>query len=175
MNILFDILLEFFGKYKEILLPGILILSVIYIIFKIIENKEKFKDFISIDEFRKMSTEEISGCYVFLVYNNLKDVEKHKFAHVYVGQSVDLNKRIKTHLSGNGCKEIYWDIRKQKIVKVKLAKVPVMKLDKKEKQLIKLYNAYHSRKGYNKTRGGGGYYGKRKIKNTINYYRKHKK
>ena len=160
MNFLIDILINLLKENSYIIICIFAVLLVYFIISEIKWQKTKFKDFIDVKEIKNLPTKPESGCYVFLIYDKKMEKLDKSYKHVYVGQSVDLLKRIKTHLSGNGCKYIYKDYKYGKYVYVKLIKRHVGSLDRTEKYLIRKYKAFYSKKGYNKTRGGGGYYGK---------------
>lgn len=92
------------------------------------------------------------GCYVILVFNRW--VHFGIFANyrdVYVGQSIYMYSRVHDHFNGNGNGDVYADIKYGKKVYVKCIPCNKEKLNKREKQLIKRYNATSS---YNTTRGG---------------------
>lgn len=161
---IFKHLIDFISKNITLIIILFVIFTVFYCVYREIERKNRVKDFLYIDEFLKLPNEKISGCYVLLVYDSPLSKNNLNYKHVYVGQSIDLYRRVKTHLSGNGNKKIFWDNKKKKYVYVRLFKAPAGTLDALEKRLIKKYNAFYSKKGYNKTRGGGGYYGKFRLK-----------
>lgn len=157
---IFKYLLGFTSKNIVLMIILFIIFTIFYCAICEIERKNRVKDFLYIDDFLKLPNEKISGCYVILVYDKPLSKDNLNYQHVYVGQSIDLYRRVKTHLSGNGCEKIFWDNKKKKYIYVRLFKAKKGTLDRLEKHLIKRYNAFYSKKGYNKTRGGGGYYGK---------------
>lgn len=87
------------------------------------------------------------GIYIF---TNLKNNKS------YVGQSINILSRIRTHLGGRGNPELYRDIEKGNkftIQLVRLADSEFSNLDSLEKHYISKHDSYVS--GYNKTRGNG--------------------
>lgn len=157
---IFKHLIGFTNKNITLIIILFVIFTVFYCIYREIERRNRVKNFLLVEDFKNLPYEKISGCYVLLVYDSPLSKNNLNYKHVYVGQSIDLYKRVKAHLSGNGNKSIFWDNKKKKYVYVRLFKAPAGTLDNLEKRLIKKYNTFYSKKGYNKTRGGGGYYGK---------------
>ena len=96
-----------------------------------------------------------SGCYIITIYNRKpfeSSVNKNKrYSEIYVGQSVNIYKRVKNHLTGHGNGDVYADVREGKYVYIRFMPCPEAKMNKLEKSLISLFNAT---KSYNKTRGG---------------------
>lgn len=98
-----------------------------------------------------------SGCYVILTFDH--PVENGDFSHpseVYVGQSVHVYERVRTHFAGKGNGDVYADLRYGRFVYVSFWLCEPHQLNDLEKQLIRAYNATSS---YNKTRGGSDYRG----------------
>lgn len=91
-------------------------------------------------------TFDCSGVYI------LHNQTKQKY---YVGQSVDVLKRVNQHFTGTSDKiDIYLDYKKGDHWTIKI--IPLqdsgfIKLNPLEKHYIRIYDAYHS--GYNKTQG----------------------
>lgn len=77
----------------------------------------------------------------------------------YIGQTIDLNRRIREHKVGNeqavevAIDKYGWD---NFVVEILESNVPRKKLDEKEVKYIERYNTYKGR-GYNCTEGGGSY------------------
>ncbi len=96
-----------------------------------------------------------SGCYVITIYNHKPadaTVRRCKrFSSIYVGQSVNVYKRVRNHLTGHGNGDVYADVRENKWVYVRLIPCEEKDMNKLEKSLISLFNAT---KYYNKTCGG---------------------
>lgn len=87
------------------------------------------------------------GVYIF---HNLND-GRH-----YVGQSVDLMRRVKEHLRGRGNPGVHESMQmgdEFTIKFIKLSETNFYNLDSLEKHYIKKHNSF--RRGYNKTRGNG--------------------
>lgn len=86
------------------------------------------------------------GVYIF---SNLS-----RNSYKYVGQSVNMVNRVKTHLRGSGNPEMYNDIMNGDIFAINLIKLDetnFIDLNSLERHYIKQYNSYHN--GYNRTRG----------------------
>ncbi len=93
-----------------------------------------------------------SGCYVILIFK--KPVRNKNYKHyenVYVGQSINICKRVHNHFRGRGNGDVYFDIKSGKSVYVQLIPCAREKLNDQEKKLIKAFQATQS---YNKTSGG---------------------
>ena len=92
------------------------------------------------------------GCYVILVFNRWVTLGRfYKYRDVYVGQSLYMYSRVHDHLNGNGCGDIYADVKYKKKVYVKCIPCNKNKMNELEKKLIEKYDATSS---YNTTRGG---------------------
>lgn len=90
------------------------------------------------------------GCYIILLFDHPTTVFKN-FRSVYVGQSVDVYKRVHNHFTGKGNGDVYADIKNGKYAYVKIIQCEKYELNDLEKELIAYYNATDS---YNKTAGG---------------------
>jgi len=94
-----------------------------------------------------------SGCYVILIFGNIVENEKYdNFDNVYIGQSINICKRVHSHFTGKGKGDIYADIKYGKEAYVQFIPSPIEDMNKLEKELIRSFNAQTS---YNNTRGGG--------------------
>ena len=85
------------------------------------------------------------GCYVITIWND------GKIENVYSGQSVDVQRRIKEHLSGHGNKKVYQDILRNKEIRIYPVYCRAKRMNRLEKKLIRSFRA---RKSYNIQRGG---------------------
>jgi len=83
----------------------------------------------------------------FVNDNNFMDYE-----NIYVGQSVNVCKRVHTHFNGKGNGDVYADIKYGKKVYVRIVPCGKERLNIVEKELIRAFNATNS---YNNTQGGG--------------------
>lgn len=98
------------------------------------------------------------GCYVILIYK--KRPTKHNirrcvnYSEVYVGQSVNMYRRVHKHLTGYGNGDVYADVKYRKFVYLQFIPCKRTQLNAYEKELIERYNATAS---YNKTKGGAKY------------------
>lgn len=96
-----------------------------------------------------------SGCYIILIYKHrplFSTAQKGKrYNEVYIGQSVNMHKRVYNHLTGHGNGDVYADVKYGKHVFLKFIPCTIEQLNKYEKELIKLFNATES---YNRTKGG---------------------
>ena len=104
------------------------------------------------DEYRKNDT---SGCYVITIYRRkpLRSTanKTNRYNDVYVGQSVNIYKRVFNHLTGHGNGDVYADVKYGCHVYVKFVPCPAEQLNKYEKWLINHFDATTS---YNRTKGG---------------------
>lgn len=89
-----------------------------------------------------------SGVYV------LKNLNQNKN---YVGQSVDVIKRVSSHFSGRGNGDVYADYKYGNSFEIILIpfQQPYKSLNALEREMIRQFNAD---KGYNKTKGNIGWY-----------------
>lgn len=89
---------------------------------------------------------ETSGAYII--------TNKTRGNYKYVGQSIDLIRRVNSHVNGRGNKDIYSDLNSGDnftIELIKLTETNYTSLNDLERNLIRDNNSYHN--GYNKTRG----------------------
>lgn len=86
------------------------------------------------------------GCYVIAIYSDNKVME-----NVYVGQSVDVKRRMREHLTGHGNKRVYQDVLLKKQIRIFPVYCKEKQLNRLEKKLIRVFRA---RKSYNIQRGG---------------------
>lgn len=85
------------------------------------------------------------GIYVFTNMDNKK---------TYVGQSVNVLRRVKQHLTGRGSEDLYYDLERENkftIRFVTLKESRFSSLNALEKHYIHKHNSYYG--GYNKTQG----------------------
>lgn len=103
------------------------------------------QDFSKVErDFRKRGFDK-DGIYIF---TNLRNNKR------YVGQSIRVLKRVKSHLNGSGNPDLYRDLQrgdKFTIQFIRLIDSNFADLNALEKHYITKYNSYHG--GYNKTRG----------------------
>lgn len=92
------------------------------------------------------------GCYVILIFNlPVVDGNFTGYNNIYIGQSVNVCKRIHSHFNGKGNGDVYADVKYGKSVYVQIVPCDKTQLNRVEKELIQAFNATRS---YNKTRGG---------------------
>jgi hypothetical protein len=92
------------------------------------------------------------GCYVILIFNQkVIDNRFSNYNNIYIGQSVNMCKRVHSHFNGKGNGDIYADIKYRKYAYVQLNPCSRDGLNDLEKDLIRVFNATSS---YNRTRGG---------------------
>ncbi len=95
---------------------------------------------------------ECSGVYIILIFNHfVRWGDFSKYRDVYVGQSLYMYSRVHDHLNGNGCGDVYADVKYRKRVYVKFIPCDKGRMNELEKRLIEKYDATSS---YNTTRGG---------------------
>lgn len=110
-------------------------------------NTIKAEEFAINERHLKAGGFETPGAYIFTNLYNGK---------TYVGQSVNILNRVRTHLNGRGNKLIYDDLKLDKftIQFIKLSSTDYKNLDDLERHYIYEMNSYLE--GYNKTKGNGG-------------------
>ena len=109
------------------------------------ENTIHAKEFFLMENELKMRGFNSKGIYIF---TNLKN------KRTYVGQSVNVLRRVQQHLNGRGNKDLHNDfIRGDKftIRFIKLTDTPFKTLNALERHYISKKNSYYA--GYNKTQG----------------------
>ena len=121
---------------------------------KKIEDRIRKKDFLEREEFLaswKESKEDHPGCYLILIYDKKLIFNPMHYDAVYIGQSVNVRKRVFSHFSGRGNGEVYYGLKSGCRVFVLIAKCSRKKLNRREKELIAYFDATGS---LNMTRGG---------------------
>lgn len=96
-----------------------------------------------------------SGCYVISIYDKKpsdKEVRQCKnYDEIYIGQSINVYRRVRNHLTGHGNGDVYADLKYGKFVYVRFVFCSKAHLNRIEKDLISRFNAT---KSYNRTGGG---------------------
>lgn len=104
------------------------------------------------DVYRKADT---SGCYIILIYKHRPSARNirllRRFDNVYIGQSVNMYRRVYNHFTGHGNGDVYADVKYHRFVYVKFIPCRPERLNACEKQLISEFDATSS---YNRTKGG---------------------
>ena len=96
---------------------------------------------------------EFSGCYVILIFEEpVTDGCYLGYDDIYIGQSVNITKRVHQHFSGKGNGDVYADIKYGKSVYVLLIPCEREEMNDLEKALI---SEFESTDSYNATAGGG--------------------
>ena len=92
------------------------------------------------------------GCYVITIYNHpVTDGNFSNYDNIYIGQSVNVFKRVHDHIKGKGNGDVYADIKYGKQVYIRFVRCKKESLNSVEKNLIASFNSTAS---YNKTKGG---------------------
>lgn len=95
------------------------------------------------------------GCYIILIYKRRPRqrlvYKLKKYTDVYVGQSINMYKRVYNHLTGHGNGDVYADMKYKKHVYIKFIPCATECLNTYERWLIEEFNATDS---YNRTKGG---------------------
>lgn len=92
------------------------------------------------------------GCYVITIYKRpVRRKQWDTYENIYIGQSVNIYKRVHNHFNGKGNGDIYADIKYGKYVYVRFIRCKKEEMNNLEKNLISTFNATSS---YNKTKGG---------------------
>ena len=91
------------------------------------------------------------GCYVILTNPAKQESGDTAYEAVYVGQSVHVCSRVRSHLTGHGNGDVYADVRAGKQVEVRIVPCDEHSMNDVERELIAAFRATNS---YNRTRGG---------------------
>lgn len=104
------------------------------------------------DTYRKVDK---PGCYIISIYKRKPTKHKtkriKKYSEIYIGQSINVYRRVFNHFTGHGNGDVYADVKYQRHVFVKFVPCAIEQLNEYEKYLISKYNATES---YNRTKGG---------------------
>ncbi len=121
---------------------------------KKIEAKIKRKEYIRIEDFLdswKKDKRDYPGCYVMLIYDKKLIFNPMNYDDIYVGQSVNVRKRVFSHVMGHGNGNVYYGLKSGCKVYVIIQKCSKRKLNQAEVELIRYFKATTS---LNMTRGG---------------------
>lgn len=92
------------------------------------------------------------GCYVIVIFDDwVYDGDFRNYDNIYIGQSVNVCKRVHNHFTGKGKGDVYADIKYGKKAYVRFVPCKKELMNKVEKDLIRAFRATDS---YNNTRGG---------------------
>ena len=157
-------LLEFITTNKEILIIAAAVLAAAILLFiilraarpvtKKVESAIRRKKYVSQEKFMKSWQEDkkdFPGCYVVLIYDKRLVINPMNYDDIYVGQSVNVRRRVFSHLKGHGNGDVYYGLRSGCKVYVIIIKCSRKRLNIREKELIEYFNATSS---LNMTRGG---------------------
>ena len=121
---------------------------------KKIESKIRKKQYMSEEAFLdswKESKDDFPGCYVILIYDKTLIFNPMNYDEIYVGQSVNVRKRVFSHLMGRGNGNVYYGLKSGCRVYIVIQKCRKKKLNQAEIDLIEYFQATSS---LNATRGG---------------------
>ena len=121
---------------------------------KKIESMIRRKQYMSQEEFFeswKENKDDFPGCYVILIYDKTLIFNPMNYDDIYVGQSVNVRKRVFSHLMGHGNGNVYYGLKSGCKVFVIIRKCRKKKLNQAEIELIDHFQATSS---LNMTRGG---------------------
>ena len=92
------------------------------------------------------------GCYVITIYKRpVRGKKWDDYENIYIGQSVNIFKRVHNHFNGKGNGDVYADIKYGKYVYVRFIRCKKEEMNDLERNLISAFDATSS---YNKTKGG---------------------
>ena len=92
------------------------------------------------------------GCYVILSYRFPHILPfTFTFSNVYVGQSMEVYRRVHSHLNRKGNGDVYADVRDGKHIEIEIYPCRPSHLNDLERKLIR---KYHAEEYYNRTAGG---------------------
>ncbi len=142
-------------------LAGLLFCILLILIFrscrplpKKIESLIRRKQYMSQEAFLdswKEDKSDFPGCYVILIYDKTLIINPMNYDEIYVGQSVNVRKRVFSHLSGRGNGNVYYGLKSGCKIFVIIQKCRKKKLNRAEIELIEYFQATSS---LNMTRGG---------------------
>ena len=93
------------------------------------------------------------GCYAILIYRFGRILPfQAGYENVYVGQSLEVYRRVHNHLNRKGNGDVYADLRDGKHIEIEIYPCKEKELNDLERRLIRKYHAMSS---YNRTAGGG--------------------
>ena len=155
-------------NYPILMIIGCILLSIIAIIFQVLEKRKINKQIDDLansaiemtpEEFMKMRNTSFGGrgrpshaltrnfAGVYILYNKSKNM-------YYVGQSKQVLNRVNAHFTGKGNGDVYADYKYGDIFSIRMIALEnsgFNSLNELERNTIARYNSFSS--GYNKTRG----------------------
>ena len=141
-----------------VLAAAVILMLIIRNVFKPlperVERRIRRKKYMSQEDFFRSWQEDkkdYPGCYVVLIYDKRLIFNPMNYDDIYVGQSVNVRRRVFSHLKGHGNGNVYYGLRSGCRVYVIITKCSRKKLNSREKELIEYFNATAS---LNMTRGG---------------------
>jgi len=121
---------------------------------KIIPAEQFLADWI-IDEKKQLGYkyDVFPGCYCLFIFEKPPRSGSYLgYDDIYIGQSVNVTRRVHGHLTGKGKGDVYADIKYGPSVSVELVPCEKEDMNEVEKALIA---QFHSTDSYNDTKGGG--------------------
>lgn len=156
---------DFYKEHTVIILILAAILAAIILLLVIrrltrplpekIESMIRRRKYMSQEDFFKsweQDKKDFPGCYVVLIYDKRLIFKPMNYDDIYVGQSVNVRRRVFSHLKGHGNGNVYYGLRSGCRIYVLIRKCSKKKLNRNEKALIEYFDATSS---LNMTRGGG--------------------
>ncbi len=121
---------------------------------RILSSEQFEKNWIISEKSQKGYKYEVfSGCYVIFVFEHpVTNGNYRRFDDIYIGQSVNVTRRVHGHFTGKGNGDVYADIKYGRSVYVELVPCDREDMNETEKALIEVFHATES---YNATQGGG--------------------
>lgn len=155
--------MSFFADNRYYFLAaGILVLLILIVLIiracrpmpKRIAEKIRRKAYISAEDFLeqwKVDKQDFPGCYVMLIYDKKLIFNPMNYDDIYVGQSLNVRKRVFSHICGRGNGNVYYGLKSGCRVYVIIEKCRKKKLNAAEIDLIRYFKSTDS---LNKTKGG---------------------
>lgn len=116
---------------------------------------EQFEEDWIINEKKRLGYkyEVFSGCYVIFIFEKpVHGGDYRNFDDIYIGQSVNVTRRVYGHLTGKGKGDVYADIKYGRYAYVEMIPCERDEMNDLERALIEVF---HSTESYNDTQGGG--------------------
>jgi len=97
--------------------------------------------------------QEFAGCYVILIFDRpVLTGDYTRYDDIYIGQSVNVTRRVHSHFTGKGNGDVYADLKFGRYAYVQMIPCPREEMNDLERALI---DTFHATESYNSTRGGG--------------------
>ncbi len=118
-------------------------------------SSDEFLDAWILDEKKKtgLKYDVFPGCYVIFLFDKpVRGKDYRNYDDIYIGQSVNVTRRVHGHFTGKGKGDVYADMKYGRHAYVELVPCDREDMNDVERALIEVF---HSTDSYNDTAGGG--------------------